>query len=321
MPIFLQLLGANLFILWIFGKILGNKIHQILMPPYGDLFLQYSWILAAIGIPLVLLAQIIKLKKRKEKCINQLASQTNKQLSELQSPEHQSSEYKSSEYKTSEKKDFYTESQKYCGLKSSEKDTKHNSTLKDLALKVDWTPLSGGGSNFKSSGLHKITDYRILIKSSSCMKLFAGFFIAIGLFIPGAMAYMDYRDQGLEWSLLFPLLGCLIFVAVGIAMMFFPRPRYIDKRLGWFWAGTKNPQGEQAFRQLANASPLKDLVALQIISEYISGKNGSYTSWELNIIDKDAKRYNLLDHGDKFSLINDAETIATFLSIPIWDNT
>jgi hypothetical protein len=153
------------------------------------------------------------------------------------------------------------------------------------------------------------------------MKLFAGFFIAVGLFIPGVMAYMDYRDQGLEWSLLFPLLGCLIFVAVGIAMMFFPRPRYIDKRLGWFWAGTKNPQGEQAFRQLTNASPLKDLVALQIIAEYISGKNGSYTSWELNIIDKDAMRYNLLDHGDKYSLLQDAETIGEFLSIPIWDNT
>ncbi len=306
MSIFLQILGANLFFLWMIGKVLDKHVLEILMPPYGELFLNYSWILLPISIPLIILAQLLKLKIRREK----LKSQQNTQLNNTTTKNHYI-----------EHKDFYTESQKARGIQSSERNPKHNDALKDLAIEVDWTPLSGGGSNFKSSGLHEISDYRIVIKSSSGMKLFAGFFIAMGLFIPGVMGYMDYRDQGLEWSLLFPLFACLAFVAIGIAMMFFPRPRYLDKRLGWFWAGTKNPQGEQSLRKLIDASPLDDLVALQIIAEHISGKNGSYTSWELNIIDKDAARYNLLDHGDKSSLLQDAETIATFLSIPIWNNT
>ncbi len=85
-----------------------------------------------------------------------------------------------------------------------------------------------------------------------------------------------------------PIFVGLVFVGVGILMLFLPRSRYMDKRLGWFWAGKKTPAGERALRQAKIASPLKELVALQIISERISSKNGSYASWELNLVDNDA---------------------------------
>ena len=71
MSIFLQVLGASLSFLWMAGEVLNNKVLEILDPPYGQLFIKYSWVLMAIGIPLILLSQILKLKARRAKRTNQ----------------------------------------------------------------------------------------------------------------------------------------------------------------------------------------------------------------------------------------------------------
>ena len=284
MALFLQILGGNLFVLWGMGKVLGDKLPEILGSPYAELYLKYSWLLLTTGISLVLFSQILKLRKRR-----------------ANRDSHRVVERDDSNLKT-------------------HSISPRGKQYRDLPMQVDWSPLSGGGSNYKSSDLKMISNSRIEIKSSSGSKFFSGFFILLGIGIPGVMGYMDYRESGLELGLLFPLFVSLAFVGVGILMLFFPRPRYLDKRLGWFWAGKKSPSGEQAFRQLAMASPLKELVALQIVAEEINGKNMSYTSWEINIIHEDGTRYNVIDHGNKNSIDSDANIISEFLSIPILVN-
>jgi len=284
MALFLQILGSNLFILWAMGKVLGNELLDILGSPYAELYLEYNWLLLTTAISMVIFSQVLKHNKRK-------ASRTS----------HRVRERDDSSPRTH----------------SIQPQGKRN---KALSMQIEWTPLNSGGASFKASNLHKISDSRIEIKSSSGMKLFSALFIAIGVGIPSVMGVIEYQDTGFGWELLFPAIVGLIFTGVGVLMMFLPRTRYFDKRLGWFWVGKKSPSGEQAFRQLSIASPLKELVALQIIAEQITGKNGGYTSWEINIIHKDNTRYNVIDHGDKTSIDYDAKIISEFLSIPILAN-
>jgi hypothetical protein len=67
--------------------------------------------------------------------------------------------------------------------------------------------------------------------------------------------------------------------------------------------------------------PFSEIHALQIISEFISGKFDNYSSYELNIILKDATRINIIDHNDIEQIRLDAQKISIFLGVPVWDIT
>jgi uncharacterized protein YxeA len=61
--------------------------------------------------------------------------------------------------------------------------------------------------------------------------------------------------------------------------------------------------------------------AFQIIQEDISHSENSYTSCELNIVLKDGKRVNLIDHGDLQEIQNDAKLLSKKLRVALWDTT
>ncbi|WP_092447345.1 hypothetical protein [Winogradskyella sediminis] len=63
---------------------------------------------------------------------------------------------------------------------------------------------------------------------------------------------------------------------------------------------------------------MKSIVAIQIIGEYVQSDDGSYKSFELNLVLDDASRRNVVDHGNLKSIIKDAEMLSAFLNIPIW---
>ncbi len=60
--------------------------------------------------------------------------------------------------------------------------------------------------------------------------------------------------------------------------------------------------------------------ALQLISEYVSGKS-SYYSYELNLVLDDGSRINVVDHGNLAAIREDAGKLALFLAKPLWDAT
>ena len=60
------------------------------------------------------------------------------------------------------------------------------------------------------------------------------------------------------------------------------------------------------------------IVAIQIIGEVITSKDGRYKSFELNIVLDDSKRLNVIDHGNIKGVTADAQTLSTFLNVPIW---
>jgi hypothetical protein len=83
------------------------------------------------------------------------------------------------------------------------------------------------------------------------------------------------------------------------------RKKVFDKTIGYFYVG-KMPAFIESDGK--NIVPLTQIHALQIISEWVPGKN-SYTSYELNIILKDSSRINIVDHSNIKQIRLDAEKI------------
>ena len=92
-------------------------------------------------------------------------------------------------------------------------------------------------------------------------------------------------------------------------------PFVFDKRRRVFWEGWKAP------REVTDRTALKDIHALQIISEYCFGQYASYYSYELNLVLKDGRRINVVDHANQGKLREDARTLSRFLGAPVWDAT
>ena len=70
---------------------------------------------------------------------------------------------------------------------------------------------------------------------------------------------------------------------------------------------------------------LTDVCAIQLIRERIrssgtgSSSHSSYDSYELNLVRRDGTRLNVTDHGSLSRIRADADLVAGYLNIPIWD--
>ncbi len=289
----LHFLGSLLVFFGFVSMMMGDAVGKLIPQPYSEILLEYKWFFLVAGISLSIYGVIGQRKKRIKR--NQETG-SGKIL----------------------KSDFIAEQQQHRAVSAIE-----NSKLekKDLALKVEWTPLSPGGANFKTSKLVQVDHSRLEIVSSTGAYLFAGFFMLMGLGIPGVISYQMFSEKGLTGELFIPILIGSVFAGVGFLMLYFPRPRVFDRRLGWFWAGNKSLDRERDFMHAKLSARLNEVEAIQIISEHVSGSKSSYTSWEINLVSADAKRLNVLDHGDKNSVMNDAELLGDFLGVPVWQNS
>lgn len=189
-----------------------------------------------------------------------------------------------------------------------------------LAEKVDWFPLKGGGSNFKTHKLNKENYNRCNFKATLGSLIFAGTFSIMGLGLPlfiiinSGMPVFSVETLG--------IMGFgLIFTGVGSFMGYrYLRPIVFDKSTGFFWKGWKAPE-MYGRDNPEGAIRLNEIHALQILAEYIRSDKSSYYSYELNLVLKDGSRHNVIDHGKLTALKNDATELSSFLGKPLWDLT
>ena len=66
-------------------------------------------------------------------------------------------------------------------------------------------------------------------------------------------------------------------------------------------------------------SSLENIRAIQLIREYVRGNRNSYYSYELNLVCSSGDRINIVDHGSLRAIREDAEILAKYLSLPVWD--
>lgn len=191
-----------------------------------------------------------------------------------------------------------------------------------VAMTTQWCPAKGGGASFKTHKLVMIDNSRLEFKASAGLYAFCGIFFCVGclVMILGIAGAFD-KPKG-PGAFLVPLIFGGVFATIGFLMFyFFAAPIVFDKISGEFWKGRKKPSEVFDKSTLKNYVELKKIHALQIIAERCSSKNGSYFSYELNLVLHDGNRLNVVDHGNAKKLREDAKTLATFLNVPVWDAT
>lgn len=191
-----------------------------------------------------------------------------------------------------------------------------------LASSIRWTPIKGGGSNFRTHKFYTEGANQVGFKATLGAKLFSGLFMIVGLGVAVGITWSQLQD-GLpieSKDVLFPVVFGLIFFGVGLYMFrSYAKPIIFDKQIGYHWKGWKKPDRYRGDQKIPGSVRLDDIHALQIVSEYIRGDDKSYYSYELNLVAKDGQRHNVIDHGDRSDLIIDANKLSEFLGKPVWD--
>lgn len=200
-----------------------------------------------------------------------------------------------------------------------------------VAIRTAWTPLKRGGSNYRSHRLVRATPYRLEFRAApealllNLVFIFGGFAAAV-LMLYSRLAGGALRpDVETIVPIVFSIVFGIVFAGSGLAMLYYSTiPVVFDKMRGICWKGRGGPPssaGAFGRESLKTFTDLGNIHALQIISELCSSRNGSYYSYELNLILKDGQRINVTDHGKLDKLRADAMTLAQFLGKPLWDAT
>ena len=187
----------------------------------------------------------------------------------------------------------------------------------EVAMKTQWTPEKSGGTNICTHGLQIVSSGRVEFKTRTTALLFPAIFMVaglgagIGMTIGGLQKDITMLYFGIPFGTIFFLVGFFILRS-------FMMPRVFDIDTGYYWKGRQSPNMNSSKNEQCL---LEDIHAIQLLREYCRGDKSSYYSYELNLVLNDGSRLNVVDHG-KLSLIQeDAQKLAQFLNVPVWDAT
>ncbi len=190
-----------------------------------------------------------------------------------------------------------------------------------FAQQTAWIPLKPGGTNILTHKLYMANPNRLEFKASFGAKLFYLSFLVSGLGVLIGLPYFTQSSKGFAFdsNTFIPLLVAFVLIAVGCCLYYFQTiPIVFDKQSGFFWKGRKEPVGIIYTNNFCQFTKLNTIHAIQLISEYIKSDKKAYYSYELNIVLKDGKRINILDHGKKNEIEENAKKLSNYLGKPVW---
>ncbi|QNI94131.1 hypothetical protein SynA15127_01049 [Synechococcus sp. A15-127] len=172
----------------------------------------------------------------------------------------------------------------------------------ELALRISWEPLVGGGTNFCTHRLRAkpvVSNDLIEFEITLAAILFSVAFLAAGL-----VGLIGAASSGSNLS----ILAAIAMMGFGIwnAYQLAGQKTIFDRSLC-------------IFVRKGRTASLENIRAIQLVREYIRGNRNSYYSYELNLVCSSGDRINIVDHGSLRAIREDAEMLANFLSIPVWD--
>ena len=172
----------------------------------------------------------------------------------------------------------------------------------ELALKTSWEPLVGGGINFcthrlrpKPLGSNDLIEFEVTI---------ASILFTVAILIAALVSLISAITSGSNGSIL-----------AAIAMMGFG----IWHAYGLWEHKTVFDRISCSFTHKGRTTDLESIRAIQLVREYVSGNKNSYYSYELNLVCSSGDRINIVDHGSLRAIREDAEVLANYLSLPVWD--
>lgn len=185
-----------------------------------------------------------------------------------------------------------------------------------IASKTDWRPLKSGGSKLLTRTLKAAQSHRREFKIGMPLLLFSLAFVLVGIAV--ALGW-NSGESSIGESDTESILAGIVFMAIGGLMIYFnSKPIVFDKKTGYFRKGSSRQK--QIGSRKKNVCKIQDIHAIQIIGEYVRASKSSYTSYELNLVLKDASRINVVDHSNYYHLLSDARDLSSFLGVPIWDS-
>ena len=173
----------------------------------------------------------------------------------------------------------------------------------ELAFMISWNPLVGGGTNFCTHRLQKMTG--LTGNSIEFKPTFVAYLFSISFSLFGLIACFLSLSAG---SMDISVLISLSFFGFGIWSFW----RLIKQKS--IFNGTS-----RVFCKNGNSFDFDDICAIQLLREYVSGNKNSYYSYELNLVCMSRERINVIDHGALRAIREDASILANYLSIPVWD--
>lgn len=191
-----------------------------------------------------------------------------------------------------------------------------------MAQQIDWSPAKGGGSSFCTHKLVQQSPHRLQFRATLGAWIFYLVFAVAGGLVVGAVVLGTELSRAtlLRLEFLVPFLLGSVFLVLGLGLIYFnTMPIVFDKSGAFFCKGRTMPSDVANPRSLRHYAPFSEIYALQLLSERCSSKNGSFFSHELNLVLRDKRRINVVDHGNLTQLRADAQTLAAFLDRPLWD--
>ena len=172
----------------------------------------------------------------------------------------------------------------------------------ELALKISWEPLVGGGTSFCTHRLRAKSDARSdLIEFEITIAAILTIVVFFAACLAGLVGAASSED-GLPILASIAMMGFCIWWAYQLVgeQTIFDRSscRFVRKGI---------------------TSSLENIRAIQLVREYIRGNRNSYYSYELNLVCSSGDRINIVDHGSLRAIREDAEMLANYLSVPVWD--
>lgn len=167
-----------------------------------------------------------------------------------------------------------------------------------------WTPLEPGGTNFATAFLTE-TPTGFVFRKNPALIVVSLVLAVVGVALFGGWFRNEAFGNDLRW--IDSLFGVLAFAVAGALLV--PPRITIDTR-------------KRQLTVRGRALTFDDVVALQLLSEHLRDSDGdSFTSTELNLVLADHSRLNLVDHGDRRRVREDAARLAFATGWKVWDGT
>ena len=170
----------------------------------------------------------------------------------------------------------------------------------ELAFRISWDPLVGGGTNFCTHRLQKTSG--LMNNSIEFKPTFIAYLVSISFVVIGLIAILSSGSSGS---------GALIALApLGFGLWSL---RDLVKQKSSFSSSSR------VFCKNTKSCGFDNICAIQLLREYVSGNKNSYYSYELNLVCINGERINIVDHGALHAIREDASILADYLSVPVWD--
>jgi hypothetical protein len=190
-----------------------------------------------------------------------------------------------------------------------------------IADKTDWGPCRSGGTNFRTHKLVPEMRGIMRFKATLGALMFGFVFMAAGLG-SGVVMIGETLSGSNPPPIFIAIIVPIVFGGAGFYLLrSFMTPIVFSINKGYFWKGYMKEHEDPEHKGLKTYCRILDIHALQVISEYCKSDKSPYRSYEINIVKKDGSRLNVVDYGNRHKIREDAQKLATYLRVPLWDGS